>query len=96
MKKYYWTMANGQQIDVDHMDINHLRNTLKMILRNVEAKRALIAEKAKQESKKKNDIQLNGDMAQQFHETYFANQQDADDFFDDDDFHFMDEYYRSI
>ena len=91
MKKYYWTMANGQQIDVDHMDITHLRNTLKMILRNVEAKRALIA----QQSRKKHHIQLNGDMAQQFHETYFADQQDADDFFDDEEFHFMDEYYRN-
>lgn len=88
MKKYYWTMANGQQIDVDHMDITHLRNTLKMILRNVEAQRALIA----QQSRKKHHIQLNGDMAQQFHETYFADQQHADDFFDDDEFDFMNQF----
>lgn len=72
MKKYYWTMANGQQIDVDHMDITHLRNTLKMILRNVEAKRALIA----QQSRKKHHIELNGDMAQQFHETYLSDEDD--------------------
>lgn len=32
--KVYWTMKNGQKIDVDTMDINHLRNTLKMIIRN--------------------------------------------------------------
>lgn len=88
MRKYYWTMANGQQIDVDHMDITHLRNTLKMILRNVEAQRALIA----QQSRKKHHIQLNGDMAQQFHETYFADQQHADDFFDDDEFDFMNQF----
>lgn len=94
MRKYYWTMANGQQIDVDHMDITHLRNTLKMILRNVEAKRALIAQEA---SRKKHHIQLNGDMAQQFHETYFADQQQADEFFDDDeDFRFMDDFYKSF
>lgn len=92
MRKYYWTMANGQKIDVDHMDITHLRNTLKMILRNVEAQRALIA----QQSRKKHHIQLNGDMAQQFHETYFADQQDADDVFDAEDSHFMDEYYKSF
>lgn len=30
----YWTQKNGQQINVDDMDINHLRNTLKMIIRN--------------------------------------------------------------
>lgn len=29
----YWTMRNGQKINVDHMDINHLRNTLKMLIR---------------------------------------------------------------
>lgn len=32
--KYYWTMKNGEKIDVDEMTENHLRNTLKMILRN--------------------------------------------------------------
>ena len=30
----YWTMRNGQKINVDDMDINHLRNTLKMIINN--------------------------------------------------------------
>lgn len=30
----YWTMKNGEKISVDDMDINHLRNTLKMIIRN--------------------------------------------------------------
>jgi len=34
MEKVYWTMRNGQKIDVDTMDIQHLRNTLKMIIRN--------------------------------------------------------------
>lgn len=30
----YWTMRNGQKIDVMDMDINHLRNVLKMIIKN--------------------------------------------------------------
>lgn len=30
----FWRMRNGKLISVDDMDINHLRNTLKMILRN--------------------------------------------------------------
>ena len=34
MTKTYWTMKNGQKIDVDTMDITHLRNTLKMIINN--------------------------------------------------------------
>ena len=28
----YWTMRDGKKINVDDMDINHLRNTLKMII----------------------------------------------------------------
>ncbi len=34
MDKVYWTMKNGEKIDIDEMDINHLRNTLKMLIRN--------------------------------------------------------------
>jgi hypothetical protein len=30
----YWKQRNGKLIDVDDMDINHLRNTLKMIIKN--------------------------------------------------------------
>ena len=39
MDKVYWTMKNGQQIDVDDMTENHLRNTLKLILRRVKKDR---------------------------------------------------------
>ena len=31
----FWTMKDGTQIDIDNMSINHLRNTLKMIIRNI-------------------------------------------------------------
>ena len=30
----YWKMRNGRLISVDDMDINHLRNVLKMIIKN--------------------------------------------------------------
>ena len=33
MDTIYWTMRNGQKIDVDTMDIQHLRNTLKMLIK---------------------------------------------------------------
>jgi hypothetical protein len=33
METVYWTMRNGQKIDVDTMDTQHLRNTLKMVIR---------------------------------------------------------------
>jgi hypothetical protein len=34
--KYYWTTKDGTKIDVDDMSTDHLRNTLKMILRNLD------------------------------------------------------------
>jgi hypothetical protein len=33
--KYYWTTKEGTKIDVDNMSTEHLRNALKMILRNM-------------------------------------------------------------
>ena len=30
----YWKQRNGELISIDDMDINHLRNTLKMIVKN--------------------------------------------------------------
>ena len=33
MEKIYWTTKSGQKIDIDTMNIDHLRNTLKMIVR---------------------------------------------------------------
>ena len=35
-EKVYWTMKDGKKIDVDEMTESHLRNTLKMIIRNSE------------------------------------------------------------
>lgn len=54
----YWKMRNGRLISVDDMDINHLRNVLKMIIRN--------REKALQQAKPKVEFKLNGDIAQSF------------------------------
>jgi len=34
--KYYWTTKDGTKIDVDDMSTDHLRNVLKMILRNID------------------------------------------------------------
>ena len=38
----YWTMRNGNKISVDNMDITHLRNTLKMIIKNSERAKAKV------------------------------------------------------
>ena len=32
--KVYWTIRSGKKIDVDKMSLNHLRNALKMMIRN--------------------------------------------------------------
>lgn len=66
----YWKMRNGKLISVDEMDINHLRNTLKMILRNRE--KAL--EQVK--SKPKVEFKLNGDMANEFHASFMSDEDD--------------------
>ena len=73
MTNYYWTMQNGKKINVDDMDITHLRNILKMILRNVEAQKAHV-------SKKKPVFQLHGDIAQDHFDTMM--QQEFEDDFD--------------
>ena len=39
--KYYWTMKNGEKIDVDLMTASHLRNTLKMLIRQSQFKVAV-------------------------------------------------------
>lgn len=71
--KVFWTMKNGQQIDVDQMDINHLRNTLKMILRN--RQKAIVKRTAK--------FTLNGDIAQDFvdQQILAEMQEDCEDYY---------------
>lgn len=36
--RYFWKMRNGQLIDVDQMSETHLRNSLKMMIRNSQQK----------------------------------------------------------
>ena len=57
MTKTYWTMKNGQKIDVDTMDVQHLRNTLKMIINN---QTRVIATPVKPK------FEIHGEMAQNF------------------------------
>ena len=52
----YWKLRNGVLISIDNMDINHLRNVLKMIVKN------------NNKHKEQKKVSLNGDMAQQFND----------------------------
>jgi hypothetical protein len=53
-KIYYWKTKTGDKINVDEMEITHLRNTLKMIIRNIEMQ------------PKRINFKLNGDIANDF------------------------------
>ena len=55
----YWKMRNGKLISVDDMDLNHLRNVLKMIIRNNYRVQVV-------QAKPKVEFKLNGDTAQSF------------------------------
>ena len=57
MEKVYWTMRDGKQIDIDEMSVQHLRNTLKMIVRN-------------SQKRKKTEFKLNGDVAENFNSSW--------------------------
>ena len=60
-------MRNGELIDVDTMDINHLRNTLKLVLRNRDTV-------VKQILKfKRREFTLHGDMANEFNSSQEEN-----------------------
>jgi hypothetical protein len=52
----YWKQKNGDLISIDDMDENHLRNVLKMIIRN--------------NNNKKKEFKLNGDAANDFNNNY--------------------------
>ena len=81
MSKVYWTQRNGKKINIDEMDINHLRNALKMIVRNIsksESEERLFKHQDKDDRK----FQLNGDMAEEFNRSYIEDEED-DMYYDD-------------
>jgi hypothetical protein len=66
MSIVYWIMKDGNKISIDDMDINHLRNSLKMVVRGLE--------RLKQEKEKsKPKFELKGDIAQDHYDTMMDN-----------------------
>lgn len=61
-------------MDVDDMDDNHVRNAFKMLLRNINKLKAEKQKAEKQQSLHK--FTLKGDMAQEFNDTYFEDEND--------------------
>ena len=69
MSKVYWKMRDGNLISVDDMDIKHLRNTLKLVLRNRETVVKQILKSKRQE------FTLHGDMANEFNRSQDENEE---------------------
>ena len=67
MNKTYWTTRDGRHIDVDDMDCQHLRNTLKIILSK------------QQRKEKKSKFTLHGDMANEFNNSFPSEKDEFDD-----------------
>jgi len=67
MSKVYWKMRDGELIDIDNMDINHLRNTLKLVLKN---RQTVIKQIVKS---KRPSFVLHGDMANEFNSSQYEN-----------------------
>ena len=66
MEPVYWTMKNGQKIDVDTMDLQHLRNTLKMLI------------KAKKAQSTPKSFKMNGEIAQDHIDQGYLNEQEEE------------------
>ena len=64
-EKVYWKMRNGNLISVDDMDENHLRNVLKIVLKNRQTVMKQIV-KSKRQS-----FTLHGDMANEFNSSQY-------------------------
>ena len=69
-QKYYWTTKDGRTMNVDEMTTEHLRNTLKMIIRNSLKKEKIDAYKF---------TQLKGDIARDSIESTFDEDTDWED-----------------
>lgn len=66
-EKVYWKMRDGNLISVDDMDINHLRNVLKIVLKNRETVVKQILKS------KRPSFVLHGDMANEFNSSQYEN-----------------------
>lgn len=67
----YWKQKNGDLISVDDMDENHLRNVLKMIIRNNQKVQTTCLHNATQA------LELSGDAANDFNNNYPEDDCDA-------------------
>lgn len=74
--KLTWTTKDGRVLDVDDMSDTHVRNAFKMLLRSIA------------KARKVDNFKLNGDMAQEFNNSYPADEDDAYDMLLETDHYF--------
>jgi hypothetical protein len=60
----YWTTKDGKQIDVMEMDINHLRNVVKLFITHLERLKAIKVSQEMRHAVKPRPFKLNGEIAQ--------------------------------
>lgn len=72
--EYIWTTKEGKKINVDDMDINHLRNSLKMLMRYLHAQRS-----------KPKDIKVHGEIASEHADAYEVYKATGVDILSDDE-----------
>lgn len=74
--KVYWETREGLKLDIDLMEDTHVRNAFKMLVKQLnQAKKAKCVEERK--------VELNGDMANEFNDSYYKD--DGDEFLVDID-----------
>lgn len=67
-----WITRDGEKINIDNMSHSHIKNALKMLLKNHVALKIQHEElKRKYNLLKSNPFVMNGDMGEQFNETYY-------------------------
>jgi hypothetical protein len=64
----YWKQRNGELISIDNMDINHLRNILKMIIRNSQKVRKTYTHNATQAQELSDYQKLKESLNYRFHD----------------------------
>lgn len=77
-----WTMKNGTSISIDDMDVSHLRNSLRMLIKRhtqlLTHTNSLIDDYNRLLGKKNKEFVLNGDMAEQFNRSFDEDEYETD------------------
>ena len=81
--EYIWKTKDGKLINVDHMDVTHLRNSLKMCMRQMQK----LHIKLTQLQKPKDRFQVNGELASEHADAYEIYKATGIDILNDDDAH---------